>query len=627
MRYTRLLRSKRIWLNAVIFAVIFLGLLAGTSVPQARADLVEKVLAAPFDLIAAILEKLLGMYPPDVWIYAGQIQLADREIPEGPFSPRAEIGGVLTGEEWDGIVWPWFGAFQLVAWVLMGITVVYTGLRIAASKDSARSRAEVEGWVMGILIGALVIAFFPYFVEVLFDLNLAIVKACARAVAGEDLAGFMSSDLFRAIEAEGTVVQGTLAGAIVRLVWISMTLYFCIRYLLRKLMVMFLVILAPLAGWAATWQRNKTSLFLLLGELTSNIFVQSAHALALTLIIAIWSAAEPSGTGEGAGWIAKQEWWIKPAMLSLLIPISGLVGRLINTWLEIIGINEDQYVGGAMRQLGGIAGVAAVVGSFFVPAGAVARLGRFSFDRGSGPSGGGSGPVLDAPSVLSGGGAAAPSGGNAGVPSAPSVVAGAAAAGRAVLAAGGMVSGAAGAGASGAAPAGGAAGVPSAPGIAGGVARGMVSGPAGAAASSAGAVSAGRAAGAGGVSGGSTPAGETAGAASAGAPPAGAGFGPSSPRPAGGAALRAAGLPGRLAYGAVRAFGHAAGMALTQRNPATGEVMFDGMGMAGRAADPLARLAGYGADRAVEGASRLAGRPLRIERRWGFDDHSWVREV
>jgi hypothetical protein len=280
--------------------------------------------------------------------------------------------------------------------------------------------------------------------------------------------------------------------------------------------------------------------------------------------------------GPGAGWIARQEWWIKPTMLSLLIPISGLVSRMINTWLEIIGVNEDQYVSGAMRQLGGIAGVAAVVGSFFVPAGSVGRLGSLSFGgRGSGGGGGGTAPDWALSPPGGGGGAAVPPGGGApaggGVPSFS-------------LPAGGVSSSGAGGGAA-------------AAGAAGAGAPGGVAGPS---------------------SGGGTPGGPGFG------PAAGPGLGQRAARWAGD---RAANLPGQLAYGAVRGFGYAVAMAATQRNPATGEVMVDPSPAINRVAGPLARYAGHYTDRGVERLTSRAGRPVRIEERWGFDDHSWAREA
>lgn len=99
----------------------------------------------------------------------------------------------------------------------------------------------------------------------------------------------------------------------------------------------------------------------------SNIFLQSAHAITLRLILCLWNL--PVGNAETMGALEAQGWWLKPAMLGLLIPVSSIVGRMINTWLELIGINEDALVSSGMAKATGMGAFAGVLLNMFPGAG------------------------------------------------------------------------------------------------------------------------------------------------------------------------------------------------------------------------------------------------------------------
>lgn len=590
MRFCRFSKKRAVFVAVLCLAVLILWPL------PAHASVVESVLAVPFNLLATFLAKVIAAYTPDCWIYArlpDKMALGIDVEPSPVFSPEAEIGGVFSVAEWEQVVRPWYSSFQVVAWILMAVTIAFTGLRIASAKDSPRARQEMYEWLRGILIGAAVIAFTPFVVDLLFDINLTIV----RALANTTRAG--SEGFFQAVDVAG---ESLLAGAIVKLVWFGEMLWFNIRYLLRKLLIMFLIVMAPLVGWSASWQKSKTSLMLLAGELVSNIFMQSAHAIVLTMILWLWNLG-----GENNAWLRLQACWLKPAMLALLIPISGIVSGMINTWLELIGLKEEQLTSGAMAKLTGMAGFAGVLLHMFAGPGAAKAGGGL-------PGGGFSGGPAGSPWTVGGGGASAPPppGSFAGPAAGPVAAGGVAPAGIAVAAA--------------SAPAG-AAGVSyGAPGSV--VRAGTVHGAA--AALPAPAVSLAGASGQAAVrhypvSGTAGPPAGAAGpvlygpdgaplktaAVPAGAPPAGAVEKPS-------LAARAKDFAvdrGRVAPGAaVRAAGAALAFATSQRDAVTGRTILDTRPVVQGVTEPVAA--------AVD---RLAGRSPRPEPEatWGFDDVRW----
>lgn len=578
--------------RAVLAALIAVAFFVFVPVsPAHAAGITERILALPFELLADFLQSLFKMPTADAWIYAQYPSGTPPEWKSKVFTPEAEIGGVFSQAEWDGLVKPWFESFQLVAWVLMAITITYTGLRIAAHKDSPRARAEMHEWIRSIILGGCVIAFTPLIVDLLFDLNLAIVKACAEAV------GRGSEDFFKA--GLGPAAGSGLGGAIVNLVWFGETLWFNLRYLLRKLLIMFLIILAPLAGWSATWQKKDTSLQLLFGELVSNVFIQAAHALVFTMFLKLWEIGNSLGS---SGFLDLQAWWLKPAMIGFLIPVSGIVGKMINTWLDLIGIDEDRLVGGAMARVAGVAALGGVLVSM-LPGPGRTRGGGAGF---GGRSGGGSAPPgtpwtvgAPEPPEESGSYAAGAQGGAGRFSGWPPAAAGGG------LPSAGYASGGAGGQAGGAVYSGGAAGgsaVSWSSGGASGAGR-AVSGPVGQPALAGGP----------GLSGPKILYGPTgqplrtvypapvSGGTSGGAPAAGPAFAPAAQREGGtsGAGAYARQLPGY----AVRAAGVALSFATSQRDALTGQTVVDTRPLLGRPVEVAAQT---------------------VDRYWGVDDIKWA---
>lgn len=335
----------------------------------------EKVLAAPIEGLAFIIEKCFGITPENELIF------------NHDGSGKKVINGVgpFTEEDWERLVW-WYTLSAGFTGVLMFLSFVVTGYRTMVTTAANPSKqADVKSDLLYILMAAFITLSALFLFQILAGLNDGLVDFFYAASA--DNLGHLPDAM--AIE---TAYSGTLGGALTRLAFIGIRLYLNFLYIIRKFVLAAILILTPFFAFSWATGRNPQAIGVWIGELTSNVFMQAAHAIVLSLYFTMFAKQ------------AETRFWVPIVALSALIPIAEVVRNLLQGFLKWLGVPEERWTGKVLGAMTGMGAVAGLIG-----------LGAASLGSGTGKavgmmSSGGVASVPHAPGAMTIAGGSSPEG-------------------------------------------------------------------------------------------------------------------------------------------------------------------------------------------------------------------------
>jgi len=332
-----------------------------------RMNAFERAIATPLWQLMRAVVQMFRLEPIESLIFNRPMQLFSMfsswsDQVSGKGEPKffqghnaPEIGGLFYEGEWNNIVKPPFEVFRNIALTLLGITVVTLGIKVAMNSGNPIGRAESKEAILNLLITAILIGMMLIIVMFIMDLNIGLVATVEDGIDESLLTKFGEGDsAFVTLRLTETLSTGSWFFTFFAYGYlIFLTIYFNVLYLLRKFVVMVLIIVGPVVVWA--WGRgHQMSLYLWLSELISNIFMQSAHAIVFMLYFNIAANAQYGVMGSPVG---------KLLLLLMLVPVGLLLRKLITTWFNIIGLDEEATAGGILGGvMGGFAGFAGIGG-------------------------------------------------------------------------------------------------------------------------------------------------------------------------------------------------------------------------------------------------------------------------
>ncbi|MGI9862505.1 hypothetical protein SDD30_14085 [Moorella naiadis] len=241
----------------------------------------SRILAAPIDAIVHALQYLFGLDKVSTLVY--NLDPASGDVLTGNIGPFYPYEWTLIGR-WYFALAGFLGAFILLAIAISAYKMAVPG------KDNPGERAEAK---MGIVysVGAiLVVMATPLFFQLFAAINNSLVNffyMLAHGVLKNEL------DLVGTFDALITNDWNPLVAAIVKFAAWGAVVGVNILYVIRKMMLVVLLISTPvLAGmWAAS--RSKYVIEMWAGEILTNLFMQTAHAMVWTLLLVflkVWTS-------------------------------------------------------------------------------------------------------------------------------------------------------------------------------------------------------------------------------------------------------------------------------------------------------------------------------------------------
>ncbi|MEW6771827.1 MAG: hypothetical protein AB1330_10640 [Bacillota bacterium] len=321
---------------------------------EEQADWPERLAGSIVMAIPNWIMKAIGLHDPAELIFQVRLQ----EPPPGeepPPSPAdAKVLHVFTEKEF-GAVAAFHDALKeyVPIWLVVALVVVALGMFWSAANPN--SRLTFRDYLIGFLLGALLLKFGAQLLSFVFDANWALVKSFQSIVDDKLGQSFLASFYNEEARSLGNAIVACVAVLSVGVInW---------QYIMRKISIALLLGLLPLVAVVSIPPCNRGALGVWLKELVSNIFLQSAHAAALAFLILLVHAL-PSGAAA---------FWTKLAALVGLMSVASLVRRVIGA---------DSFGSGMATGIGAAFGL----GTFFAMSGMLGGRGGKGAPGGAGKS-------------------------------------------------------------------------------------------------------------------------------------------------------------------------------------------------------------------------------------------------
>lgn len=294
----------------------------------------EKLVAELIQSASDFLVKLLGLNTLEELVY-------------NQGSKAAYIYGIFPKDRWAANQGLYLRIYS-VAWLLMFLPPIWIFMKKALSTVNPGVRSSLKGGLLTYFLSlAMMGAVFPV-IHFFFWVNDSII----RWFYDGTVVGFFH---------DAVPGEGFLGAAIVRLAFISLTLYYNFTYRVRAFVLSLLMILAPVFIFFINFEKTRNITITFSKEILFNIFVQSFHAITLYYFVITLGV---SGI------------WDKIVLLMVFIPLTEILRRMI------MGPGTAT---GHLAALAGMATISSMAGMM--------RGGAKGFNRSSGmPSSGGSEP-------------------------------------------------------------------------------------------------------------------------------------------------------------------------------------------------------------------------------------------
>lgn len=297
------------------------------------ADYPERMAA---DLIMALpnwLIGVIGLYDPLELVF--EIKLKDSfGLDDRPPEASADRMWNIYSKEEFRVIDDFYTNTRQAIPVFMAVGVVVAGVMIVFGSTSPGSLLTTRGYILGILLSALLIRLAPYLIGFLFDVNRAIVALCHSVVAGEIDQSFLHS-----IYNEDTRSLGAALIAFIGCLSLGVINF---QFAVRKLFIAILVGVLPLVLVNAIFPGRRNVLSLWFREFTSYVFMPSGLAVGLSFFI---------------HFINMGDFWVTLVCLLFLPAINGLVRGVLGLSDGGLASGVGSALGmGALFSMGGLLG-------------------------------------------------------------------------------------------------------------------------------------------------------------------------------------------------------------------------------------------------------------------------------
>jgi len=257
---------------------------------------------------------------------------------------------VFSESEWQNIIMPWYTLMLTIAsaGTVYQLVVLWVGYQAIAGSINPRRMVDMKETAWNVLIAILLMTQTPLIAKYIFEANAVFVEAIKSSLINRGLYdAAIKGTSISLLESTGN----PLLDSIIMIAFAGLMLTLNFLYMVRKFVLGVLICVSPIVAWA--WlTKKKTPVLLLMSELVSNGFMSLSHAIVLAFF-----ASMIGHSGDGMF----STWWAKLFAISLLLPVSALLRRLVTGWLNLIGIDEEKYAQMAGTGLGGLVATAAII--------------------------------------------------------------------------------------------------------------------------------------------------------------------------------------------------------------------------------------------------------------------------
>lgn len=287
----------------------------------------------------------------------------------------------FTQDEWD-IAMKWYHAVEIATGGLAVVSMIAAGMRLMAAGANPSKRADAMQKMGLTVLAYAVIWFLPLLSQLVFMGNAYLTELFKNLLSAYGGGKFAQTgwDFIESIQ-----TSSILTTALIKCAFVGLMIYFNILYTIRKFVLISMLVVVPIAVWGWSITGISRGLSLVVGEIISNAFMQTSHALVLSLYAVLVSPGVSSDFSL---------WWAQLFGLVALIPTAAVLRQLFMGFLRWLGVNEEFYAGLAMSGLAGMASIVSLAGKGLrmKRSAGFTTVSRERRSDSTGTSGGGSGP-------------------------------------------------------------------------------------------------------------------------------------------------------------------------------------------------------------------------------------------
>lgn len=222
---------------------------------------------------------------------------------------QADVWGLFSRMEYEQVILPGQNLVFVIAWSVLIVAVIFASQQLSLSGINPGARQNLMHMTGNWLFVAFLLGHTDILLDVMFRINQAIVMLFQAESSGS------FSELSFANPETG-VEMNMIAQMLIKLVVFGLSIWLNFFYIMRKYLLIFLIILAPIfiALYLFPTLRGVTSAWL--KEVFSNIIAQSVHAMMLWVFLSM-------------GDVMTGNWLVYIVVLCLFIPFSETVRMLL----------------------------------------------------------------------------------------------------------------------------------------------------------------------------------------------------------------------------------------------------------------------------------------------------------
>ncbi|MGG3806481.1 hypothetical protein [Metabacillus fastidiosus] len=236
------------------------------------------------------------------------------------------VYGIFTTDEQTKIIDPMITMLKGTFSFLLTLTMMLAALKLTFTGLSGARKSEFWQEVKMWFVVLIFLMTFDLFIEALFIMNQEIVQGFRSYMEADGLD-------YKSLSFTSTSKEYMFTDIIVFLAEWLLALYLNFLYIFRKVIILLLILLAPIAGFSLLYPASRHFFGTWVRELCGMIFIQSFHGIILTLFLMLSTLVSgASGTV------------FKMILLILFIPLTGM----IMSWLKLSQSNNAMHRVGMM---------------------------------------------------------------------------------------------------------------------------------------------------------------------------------------------------------------------------------------------------------------------------------------
>ncbi|MED3574221.1 hypothetical protein [Cytobacillus praedii] len=233
------------------------------------------------------------------------------------------VHGIFTEDEQTKIIDPMIKLIKSIFISILILSMMFTGVKLSFSGITGKSKASFWEDVKMWFLVAIFLFSYDFLIEHLFVLNTAVINSFKSLMDSNGLDYHTASLMTANSKFAFTDIVVFLAE------WL-LALYMNFIYIYRKVVVLILMILGPVAGISLLFSSTRPFFSTWIKELCGLIFIQSFHSLIFTIFI-FFSTLLSGINGT----------MFKLALLIMFIPLTGM----LMSWMKLSesGSNLDKF--------------------------------------------------------------------------------------------------------------------------------------------------------------------------------------------------------------------------------------------------------------------------------------------